>query len=286
MNVAEIIKWAGGELNSPDGGLAAEVLLAHVTGMCRESLFMDDGREITTAEAEKFAGLVRRHVRGEPVAYLINRKEFFGLDFYVDQNVLIPRPETEMLVEKVIAFAREKGAEDGFFEGPLSLLDVGTGCGNIAVSLAKNLPDVHVTASDVSSSALEVAKRNAVCHGTATRMDFIVSDLLENISGDYDVITANLPYIGESKYNFVSREAFDFEPHKALFGGADGLRLYEKLFGQIRKRNLKPALLLGEFGFLQGDDMRALLDEYFGAGTWCVEKDLASIERMFVVKSV
>ncbi len=281
MTIDDLISSAKNELQGEEGALAAEVLLAHVLNTDKARLFLDRRKEVDDEKAGRFGGLVSRHRMGEPVAYLIGCKEFFGLDFFVDKNVLIPRPETEMLVEKVLAFSKNYNSEEGI----LSVLDVGTGCGNIAVSLAVNCRDFHVTAVDVSAGALEVAKKNAVVHGVSAQIDFLVSDLLENVSGDFDVIVANLPYIGEEKFNFVSKEALDYEPHTALFGGYDGLRLYEKLFVQIKEKNLNPQMILGEFGFLQGDLMRELLTVHFGENGWVIEKDLASIERMFVVKS-
>lgn len=282
MTIDELISSAKNELEGEEGVLAAEVLLAHVLNTDRASLFLDGRKEVDDEKVGRFAGLVSRHRMGEPVAYLIGSKEFFGLDFFVDKNVLIPRPETEMLVERVLELVNDHAGDEGI----LSVLDVGTGCGNIAVSLAVNCRDLHVTAVDVSAGALEVAKKNAVVHGVSAQVDFLGSDLLENVSGDFDVIVANLPYIGVDKFNFVSREALDYEPHTALFGGYDGLWLYEKLFVQIKEKKMHPGLILGEFGFAQGDAIRKLLSANFGENGWRIEKDLASIERMFVVESV
>lgn len=269
--------------SSDDLKLAADVLLAHVLNKTGEELFMNYGCEVEERDERRFWECLSRHYRGEPVAYLINNKQFFGLDFYVDKNVLIPRPETEILVEKVLDFAKKCEAEDDI--GLLSVLDVGTGCGNIAVSLAKNIQDVHVTAVDISAEALEVAKKNALTHGVFSKVDFMVSDLLCNVHGEFDVLVFNLPYIGIEKCNFVSKEAYDYEPHVALFGGTDGLGLYEDLFIQIKEKNMNPALILGEFGFLQAEKMSELLAKYFGFVNFVIEKDLASIERVFMIKS-
>lgn len=269
--------------SSDDLKLAADVLLAHVLNKTGEELFMNYGCEVEERDERRFWECLSRHYRGEPVAYLINNKQFFGLDFYVDKNVLIPRPETEILVEKVLDFAKKCEAEDDI--GLLSVLDVGTGCGNIAVSLAKNIQDVHVTAVDISAEALEVAKKNALTHGVFSKVDFMVSDLLCNVHGEFDVLVVNLPYIGIEKCNFVSKEAYDYEPHVALFGGTDGLGLYEDLFKQIKEKNMNPALILGEFGFLQAEKMSELLAKYFGFVNFVIEKDLASIERVFMIKS-
>ena len=167
----------------------------------------------------------------------------------------------------------------------LRVLDVGTGSGCIAVTLAKKLPTALITGVDISEQALEVAEKNSNYHGVANNLRFQKSDLLENVTGAFDVIVANLPYIGEEKYNFVSRETKAFEPHVALFGGPDGLLLYEKLFSQLKLVSYKPNLLIGEFGFLQAEAMSQLLNKFFVQESWRIIKDLASIERVFVVAS-
>jgi release factor glutamine methyltransferase len=267
-------------LSGDEAFLAAEVLLAHVLGRSREEIFVYNGDKVSDKELGAFKGLFERFYKGEPVAYLINKKEFFGLDFYVDGNVLIPRPETEILVEKVIDFVKK--SDNG--EELVSVLDLGTGCGNIALSIAKNLNNVHVTAADVSANALEVAKKNAVNFGVQHKVDFVYSDLLENVAGEFDVVVANLPYIGERKHRYISKEAQEYEPSVALFGGENGLTLYERLFRQMVEHEWKPELFLGEFGFLQGDEVKGLLSNYFSGKEWCIEKDLASIERIFMVR--
>jgi len=223
-----------------------------------------------------FNALFERFCSGEPVAYLIGKKEFYGLDFFVDDSVLIPRPETELLVANVIEFCKGES-------GGVRILDIGTGSGAIAIALAKSLPQARVTAVDISEDALKVAYANARVHGVYDRVDFVRSDLLSNVDGSFDVVVANLPYIGLESNNFVSRETLEFEPHIALFGGNDGLDLYRKLFDQINAMEWRPKLLLGEFGFTQADLMRKLLDKFFIQQQCLIQKDYASIERIFMV---
>jgi release factor glutamine methyltransferase len=256
--------------------LAVEVLLAFCLNVEREDLFMDHESEVSGECMEKFEALFGRFFAGEPVAYLTNKKEFYGLDFYVDNNVLIPRPETELLVEEVLKLVEPD-------EVPARILDVGTGSGCIAVALAKKLDKAILTATDVSTGALEVAKKNAGSHGVSGKIEFVVADLMEGIGGPFDIIVANLPYIGEKRFNFVSREAREFEPHVALFGGDDGLGPYKRLFNQVSSQTWRPRYLLGEFGFLQGEEMRDLLGKYFGGNEIRVVKDYASIDRIFMV---
>lgn len=277
MTISEIIKKAVEKAGrTPENILSVEVLLAYCLDLEKEDLFMEPGRIVSPAEENRFVSLFERFIMGEPVAYLTGKKEFYGLDFDVDGNVLIPRPETELLVEKVLSVVPEKGAG-------VKILDVGTGSGCIAISLAKSLPYASITATDISAPAIEVAKKNALKHGVDSRINFVVTDLMENIDGPFDFVVANLPYIGKEKFNFVSREAEKYEPHVALFGGEDGLRLYDKLFRQLNSLKWRPRFFMGEFGFLQGDEMRRILSEHFGGSGKEILKDYASIERIFVV---
>lgn len=241
----------------------------------REFLFVYSETELESGLADRFWSLFDRFCAGEPVAYITGRKEFYGLDFYVDDRVLIPRPETELLVAKVLEAARQ-------MEEQVKILDVGTGSGCIAIALAKNLLRAKIVGVDIAAGALEVANKNANAHGVTDRVTFMTSDLLSDVGGPFEIVVANLPYIGKKKYNFLSKAPFDYEPHVAFFGGENGLFLYERLFEQLGSQTWQPLLLLGEFGFLQGGEMRALLRKYFG-DKWSIFRDLAAIERIFVV---
>lgn len=267
MTIAEVLE----QVKNPDT-LGVEVLLAHVLGLRKEDLFAHPERSVSDELLVRFRDLFERLNAGEPVAYLTGRKEFYGLEFFVDRSVLIPRPETELLVDKVREYVGEQ---------PLRILDVGTGCGAIAVALAKRLPHARVTGTDISADALRIAWRNAITHGVD--VEFLQTDLLERIDERFDVVVANLPYIGKKKFNFISQESEQFEPHVALFGGIDGLELYRCFFEQLREKSWKPQLLVGEFGFLQGEAMDQLLNKNFEQQDWRIEKDYASIERIFVV---
>jgi release factor glutamine methyltransferase len=278
MTISALINGALKEIgDSPENRLAIEVVLAYTLKMNKEQLFRSVLKKISEEDITAFMVLFERFKAGEPVAYLTGVKEFYGLEFIVNQNVLIPRPETEHLVDEVLEFVKIEQVKN------LRILDVGTGSGCIAVSLAKHIPDAEITAVDVSGEALEVAKLNAEKHSVSNRIKISQSDLLENVHESFDIVVANLPYIGEKKFNFVSKEALEYEPHVALFGGENGLSLYEKLFEQMDKKSWKPRLLLGEFGFLQGEEVRALLNKYFVQQSVRIVKDYASIERVFVV---
>ncbi|MFA6917420.1 MAG: peptide chain release factor N(5)-glutamine methyltransferase [Candidatus Gracilibacteria bacterium] len=267
--------------------LDAEVLLCYVLGETKEYLFAHANDEVGDEALEKlYIKYLVRVKDGEPVAYVTGEKEFYGLNFLVNKNVLVPRPETEMLVAKVLSFMRENFEEHGRFR----VLDVGTGSGNIAVAIAKNSGHnggemiEYVDAIDVSDEALEVALENVFQHGVDDKVKVFNSDLLAGIDEDeqYHIIVANLPYIGNVRNNFVEKNVKDHEPNGALFSGDDGLDLYKKLFQQITERDMDWKIIVGEFGFGQREDLEKLLNKYFEQ-KWVIEKDLAGIDRMFVV---
>lgn len=276
MKIGEAIKLAKQKVGTkPDGDLAIDVLLSFCLKMSREELFLAMGSELPVDIEKKFTLLLGRFEEGEPVAYLINNKQFYGIDLFVDERVLTPRPETEILVDKVLEYAKGRGE--------LKVLDIGTGSGNIAIAVALNNSALDVSACDVSESALQVARINLERYNLQERVNLFNSDLLSGVTDRFDVIVANLPYIGTERFNFVSKETYDFEPHVALFGGQNGLQLYDKLFSQIAERDWRPSLLLGEFGFLQTEEMELLLDKYFKLERRFIVKDYASIDRVFMV---
>lgn len=278
MNIQEFLQEAR-QKTGPDGDvLGAELLLAFVLGRTREYLLAHPYEVLEDGSLERYHTLFGRMLAGEPVAYLLGKKEFFGLEFFVDGRVLIPRPETEHLVEYVLNFVRKSGIREP------KILDLGTGSGCIAVSLAKHLPSAWVAGSDISLEALEVAKKNAVFHGVEGRTGFFQADLLEGLEGPFDVIALNLPYIGEKRFSFVSKSAVDYEPHLALFGGEDGLELYRRFFEQLSGRKWRPSLLAGEFGFLQKDELHDSISGVFPSAEVRFEQDYAHIDRMFVVE--
>jgi len=226
--------------------------------------------------------LWKRVKAGEPIAYILGQKEFFGLDFKVDARVLIPRPETEHLVEAVLDLVKE-------VENP-RILDVGTGSGAIALALAHTLPQARVWASDVSGAALEVARENAL-HLNCERVEFFESDVLSHLeweSWDLDVLVANLPYIGTEIFDFVEKSVKEYEPHGALFGGVDGLELYAQLFEQIKCSitGVKPRWILGEFGALQQEAMATLIARFFPLSSVTFHQDLAGLDRFFILRNL
>ena len=229
--------------------LDAQVLLAHVLGQERSWLFAHHDHPLSQSNAEEFTDLVARRACREPVAYLTGRKEFYGMDFIVDQRVLIPRPETELLVDLALGQIRDRANRR------VVVADVGTGSGAIAVTIAVHAPEAKVFALDVSRTALAVAQQNAERLVADNGISFLQSDLLAALPEPADLIVANLPYITDEDYRSLSPDIRDYEPQVALKAGTLGLDVIERLLQQISS-HLKPkgAVLL-EIGSEQGDEV-------------------------------
>lgn len=250
--------------------LEGEILLRHILGADRAGLFADLDGELTSPQFEDLMRLVERRSRGEPSAYITGRREFYGLDFKVDPRVLIPRPETELLVEKAIDYCRRFGYA--------SVADIGTGCGCIAVCLAKNLPDVAIYAVDISPPALEVAAENCKEHGVNGRVELFKGDLLTPLPEPVDMIVANLPYVRKAEIIAV------FEPELALNGGEDGLDKIKALCAQAHGKLKKNGTLMLEIGQGQAAAVKSILRKTWPGADVEVIKDLAGIERVVGVR--
>jgi release factor glutamine methyltransferase len=246
-----------------------EVYLAHLMGVRRLDLIARSDEEVPVENLADLQVGWTKIQDGVPVAYLINEKEFYGINLYVDERVLVPRGETELLVDLVLE--RE----------PKSVLEIGTGSGAVAVALAKNL-DARIMAVEVSEEALEVANKNVVqCE---VDVELIQSDLLEKVGDEeFDILVANLPYIGEEEHNLIDENVQKHEPHVALFGGEDGLRLYAKMFEQIREQGREFKWIVGEIGFSQGAALKGLAAELLPEYDCEIRKDLQDLDRHFVL---
>lgn len=235
--------------------LDAQVLLAHVLGADRTWLFAHHDHPLAADQAEAFTDLVARRIRREPVAYLLGRKEFYGLDFVVDERVLIPRPETEMLVDFLLAHV-QADAKRTFV-----VADVGTGSGAIAVTTAVHAPNTRIYGLDISPDALAVAQENGRRLAPKAHLDFLPSDLLAALPEPADVIVANLPYVTDAEYTDLQPEIREYEPQLALTAGDKGLDVIKRLLSQVRK-HLKPnGLVLLEIGHEQGESVKQLAEE-------------------------
>ena len=234
----------------------AELLLAHTLRQPRIWLLAHPEAEVNEVEAALFLALTARRAAGEPAQYLTGTQEFFGLELRVTPAVLIPRPETEHLVEAALAWSQTQ-------REALRFLDIGTGSGAIAIAIAVNLPGVEIFAADISSAALDVARENAVRLGVSERIRFVESDLLSALGSaelPFDAILSNPPYIPSSDAATMQREVVGHEPHTALFAGMDGLDIYRRLIPAAYAALRPGGLLALEIGFGQREALVELLD--------------------------
>lgn len=251
----------------------AEVLLEHATGWDRARMAANPEEEIPGAAARRFGEIVRRRLRREPVAYIVGAKWFRNIELAVDPRVLIPRPETELLVELALELT------------PRSVLDVGTGCGAIALAIADELPECEVTATDTSAAALEVARANAERLGLADRVRF-VEGTIPGIPAIFDLVVANLPYVAEPDWDSLAPEVTEWEPREALLAGPAGLdairaflRECERSFTRYAGQSASASKIALEVGEGQAGAVSELLREA-GFSDVQTRRDLAGIERM------
>jgi len=226
---------------------------------------------------ERYRALVARREAREPLAYILGRQEFWNLPFEVTPAVLIPRPETELIVEVALELFEQPVA-------PVRVADLGTGSGCLAIAIARERPRSRLVAIDISEEALEVARRNAVRHGVADRMVFVRSDLLGGISGEFDLIVSNPPYVPESNRGTLQPEVRDHEPGMALFAGLDGLSAIRRLLSESAGCLGRSGVLLFEFGFGQSDAVRRLISAAPGLTMVGLRQDLQGIQRVAVAR--
>jgi release factor glutamine methyltransferase len=228
-----VARLSGEHIPSPR--LNAETLLMFTLNCDRAYLFAHPERELTSDEESRYAAALEERARGVPAQYITGHQEFWGMDLIVTPAVLIPRPETELLVEAVleVATAGEPRAQAGpSGAGPLRIADVGTGSGAIALALARELPQAEIHATDVSSAALEIAGANAGRHQLSHRIHFLQTDLLAGLSPPFDLIVSNAPYVAESEEDQVQLEVLKFEPRSAVFAGPLGTEVIQRLIPQ------------------------------------------------------
>ena len=229
------------------------------------------------SQALTFSELIQRRINHEPTAYITGHKEFFGIDFKVSHDTLIPRPDTELLVEKAIELAN-----NGFSKSCL-IADIGTGCGAIAIALALHLPQAKIYATDISPAALEVAESNCQKYKVSNRVRLLQGDLLEPLPEPVQLIVANLPYIGEPELLKLPLEISMFEPPLALAGGTDGLRQIERLLFQASSKLLNGGAVLLEVGYDQGQAVKDLARKCFPPSEITVVTDLSGLDRVVTI---
>lgn len=253
--------------------LDAEVLLAHILGVPRIALYTRFDEVASDEVRNRYRQLVKQRVEGCPVAYLVGFKEFYNLRFTVSPSVLIPRPETELVVLEGIRIAKPQTAP--------RIVDVGTGSGAIALTLAKHLPHAKITALDVSPDALVVAKKNAEQLGLAARVRFLQGDLLQAVSSEmFDLVVSNPPYIDSTAVDQLPATVRNFEPRLALDGGPGGTAVIERLAQEARTVLTAGGYLLLEIGADQGQSVPALFERLGGYGAVTILPDHAGLPRV------
>jgi release factor glutamine methyltransferase len=261
--------------------LDAEVLLAHGLGLSREQLIVGADHPLNARQAERYVASLARRLAREPVAYIIGRQEFWSLDFQVTPDVLIPRPDTERLIEVVLTLAAEMAATP-----PLRILDIGTGSGAIAVALATELPSAQFCASDISPAALAIARRNALAHGVAERVDFRQGNLFAVCAAGerFDLILSNPPYIPSEMLAALAPEVSRWEPRGALDGGADGLDFYRSMAAQAGEFLTPRGAIVFEIGAGMGAEVLAILARAGISRDGAILRDYAGRERVAVAR--
>ena len=288
--VLDILNWTTTFLekkNIEEAKYKTELLLSHVLEFKRFDLYLNFDRPLSQEERKTFKKLLNRLTESEPIQYILGKWEFYGYDFIVNKNVLIPRRETEELVEKVINYITNYEKQYKTFENTLNIFDVGTGSGAIIISLymelknklkKENFEKLTFTAVDISEKALVVAKENAELNN-AENINFIKSDLLYGVENNIDILVSNPPYVSLSEYNNLKKELF-FEPKQAITDNNDGLYFYNKLISSVTEKNIKKIFF--EIGYNQKNSLTEMCSKY-KIKNFKFYKDLSGNYRIFEI---
>lgn len=284
-SVSAVLQWGADQLQS--GGIAsprleAELLLADAMAVRREQLHANDRNGVPTESRNRYMGYVHRRLRREPHAYIVGKREFYKGEFNVSRAVLIPRPDTELLVETALQLVHGRKQRSQ----PIRILDVGTGSGAIAITLAGEIDDAEVIATDISPEALAVAEANAerlLTPDQRQRLNLLQGDLFTPVADEtpFDLIVSNPPYIPSADLTTLQPEVRDYEPRLALDGGPDGLRVLARLIAEAPALLKSEGTLLLECGHDQDHALTQLMQAGF-PGSYCFRRDLASINRCLV----
>ncbi|MBN1786803.1 MAG: peptide chain release factor N(5)-glutamine methyltransferase [Sedimentisphaerales bacterium] len=270
------------EIDSPR--LTAEMLLSFVLQMQRIELYTHFDQVVKKAQLDKLHHLIKRCLQNEPVQYLTGRCEFYSLSFKVTPDCLIPRPETELLVEQVIEFLRSR-------DGTQYICDLCTGCGCVAIAVAKNFANAKIIATDICDKALSIAAANIEKYNLSEKIKLLQGNLFEPLIGqldvkEFDLICCNPPYISRAEYEKLDAKVRNYEPKLALDGGSDGLDIYRRIAIEAGTHLKKGAAVMLEIGYLQGEQVKKLLEEtdYFGAVK--IDKDFSNNDRIITATRV
>ncbi len=279
-NVIELLEWTTGYFekhNIPNPRLDAEALLGHILEKSRLKLYLDFDMPVYQEHLSVFRELIKRRIDLTPISYLINRKEFMSLDFYVDERVLIPRPETEFIVEAILKTNSDT---------PQRILEIGTGSGVIATTLAVNEPEWEIIATDICQDALDVAEKNRDAHECTDRISLLQGDLFDPIqelsTSNFNWIVSNPPYVMSCDNNELSPDVREHEPHIALFAGEDGLSIIRRLISESPSYLNPGGKLIFEIGDTQGNPVQELINEHPVYDDSQIIKDYSGKDRVVV----
>lgn len=284
MRVRDTLRKARERLQASgveDPGFEAEYLLRHALGHTRESLLIALDARVSALAQDHFDGLISRRSSREPSAYITGHREFYGLDFKVDPRALIPRPETELLVDLVLQFVSAWATA----HKNLTIADVGAGCGAVAIALAVNLPRATIIASDISTDALGLARENIARHGVQDRVRLLHGDLLDPIHPPIDILVSNPPYIPSPEIPTLAPEISHHEPRLALDGGPEGVSLIEELIRQAREKLAPGGAMFVEIGWDQGPKVMAQTRSLRPDAHASIAADFAGLDRVLAVQA-
>ena len=280
MTLAQALQQSAQILNVngiEDSYIEARMLLGYITKLSPVEIYTQPEQTLSQGQERVLQAIVERRLRREPTAYIVNHRGFYGTNFYVDSRVLIPRPETELLVDTALDFAKNNCNSPS---RPIIIADIGTGCGAIAISLALNLPQSKVYATDISPSALDIAKLNCEHHKATGQVTLLQGNLLAPIPEPIDLIVANLPYIRSSELENLSPEIAKFEPRIAIDGGESGLAQISQLLQQAEGKIKPQGCLLLEIGQNQEKEVSYLIHRYLKEIRFEFIPDLNGIKRV------
>lgn len=269
-------RFVGAGISSPLAALDAELLARQVLGWDRARFLADRNEKASSMFLLNYEPLVARRIRREPVPYILGTREFWGLPFEVGPDVLIPRPETELIVEETLALPSLGAAP--------RIIDIGTGSGCIAIVLARELPGATIVATDVSRCALDVARRNAARHGVSDRITFVETSFLDGVEETVDVIVSNPPYVPLPSERGLTPEVRDYEPPVAVFAGDDGLDALRSVLNASATRLAPGGWLVMEFGYGQDERVAALVSDISAMSIVKIRGDLQGIPRTAVCR--
>lgn len=282
--VLKVLGWTQNYLQRkeiPNPRLESELLLSHILGSDRVSLYLNYDMVLSPGELAAFRGVIERRIGGEPLQYITGYQEFWSIPFKVDSSVLIPRPETEVLVEEALRLIDREGRQKP------RIAEVGTGCGAIAISIAKSNPSTRIVATEISWEALVLARENALAQDVTSRISFVQGNVLsfvKSTGGVFDLIISNPPYIKRGDINNLQPEIRDFEPRKALDGGIDGLDFYRRLLAEIPPCLRTGGWLILEMGADQSADIVELAKQIGGLKEARISSDYSGKSRALIAQ--